>query len=202
MAQESSPRQASLSRQTRETNVSVELKLDGSGAISVSTGIGMLDHLLEQLGRHGLFDLDVKASGDFASIDAHHTVEDVAIVLGQAFDKALGDRSGIVRMGHAVVPLDEALAMVAVDLSGRGYAVVEGIMPKGDVGQLPRELVTHFLETFARESRNNLHVHMFRGEDGHHIAEAVFKALARALEMACRIDERRRGSVPSTKGVL
>ncbi len=196
------PRKAEMHRKTRETEVSVEIALDGSGDVAVSTGIGMLDHLLEQLGRHGLFDITIKATGDFERIDAHHTVEDIAIVLGQTFDKALGDRAGIVRMGHAIVPLDEALAMVAVDLSGRGYAVLEGQLPSGPIGQLSKELVHHFLETFARESRNNLHVHVFSGEDGHHVAEAMFKGLARALDMATRIDERRGGSVPSTKGVL
>lgn len=194
-------RTASLSRKTAETDVGVELNLDGSGKSSVSTGIGMLDHLLDQLARHGLFDLTVKATGDL-SVDYHHTVEDTAIVVGKAFDQALGDRAGIVRMGHAIVPLDETLALVALDLSGRGYAVIDNSFTGPTIGQLPSELVGHFLETFAREGRLNLHVQLLRGHNGHHQAEAVFKALARALDVACRIDERRSGSVPSTKGTL
>ncbi len=193
-------RKATLSRETKETKVKVEIALDGSGVASVSTGIGMLDHLLDQLARHGLFDLTVEASGDFATIDAHHSVEDIGIVLGQAFNNALGDRAGIVRMAHAIVPLDEALALVAVDLSGRGYAVIDGEFKPA--GQLTGTLIEHFIETFARESRNNIHIQILSGADGHHVAECVFKALARSLDAACRIDERRGGSVPSTKGTL
>lgn len=193
-------RTASLARKTAETDVAVEVDLDGSGKSTISTGIGMLDHLLDQLARHGIFDITIKATGDL-SVDYHHTVEDTAIVVGRAFDQALGDRAGIVRMGHAIVPLDETLALVALDLSGRGYAVIdEGF--NGPIGQLPAELVGHFLETFAREGRLNLHVQLLRGVNGHHQAEAVFKALARALDMACREDPRRGGSVPSTKGTL
>ncbi len=195
------PRSASLSRKTAETDVSVELNLDGSGISSVATGIGMLDHLLDQLARHGLFDLVVKAAGDL-SVDYHHTVEDTAIVVGRAFDHALGDRSGIARMGHAIVPLDETLALVALDLSGRGYAVVDSSFAGPTIGHLPSELVGHFLETFAREARLNLHVQLLRGQNGHHQAEGVFKALARALDAACREDPRRIGTVPSTKGTL
>lgn len=194
-------RTASISRKTAETDVGVELNLDGSGKAAVSTGIGMLDHLLDQLARHGLFDLTVRASGDL-SVDYHHTVEDTAIVVGRAFDQALGERTGIVRMGHAVVPLDETLALVALDLSGRGYAVIDSSFAGPTIGQLPSELVGHFLETFAREGRLNLHVQLLRGHNGHHQAEAVFKALARALDAACREDPRRGGSVPSTKGTL
>ena len=196
-----SERRASISRQTKETSITAELALDGTGASSVITGIGMLDHLVEQIARHGLFDLTLHATGDL-NVDAHHTVEDAAIVLGQVFDRALGDRGGIVRMGNALVPLDEALVQVAVDLSGRGYCVSDAAYKSPTIGQLPTELVGHFLETFARESRSNLHVLMLRGSNSHHIAEATFKALARALDAACRIDERRGGSVPSTKGSL
>ena len=196
-----SERRASISRQTRETSITAELALDGTGAASVITGIGMLDHLVEQIARHGLFDLTLHATGDL-DVDAHHTVEDAAIVLGQVFDRALGDRGGIVRMGNALVPLDEALVQVAVDLSGRGYCVSDAVYKSPTIGQLPTELVGHFLETFARESHSNLHVLMLRGYNSHHIAEATFKALARALDAACRIDERRGGSVPSTKGSL
>lgn len=194
-------RLASISRKTAETEVSVEVGLDGSGKGSVSTGIGMLDHLLDQLARHGLFDITIKASGDL-SVDAHHTVEDTAIVLGRAFDQALGDRAGITRMAHAIVPLDETLALVALDLSGRGYAAIDDGFVRPVIGQLPTELIGHFLETFAREGRFNLHVQLLRGSNGHHQAEAVFKALARALDAACTVDPRRSGSIPSTKGTL
>ena len=194
-------RSASVSRKTAETDVSVEVDLDGTGKGSVSTGIGMLDHLLDQIARHGLFDMTIRSVGDL-SVDCHHTVEDTAIVLGRAFDQALGDRAGIVRMAHAIVPLDETLALVALDLSGRGYAVIDGGFKGPAIGQLPVELIGHLLETFAREARLNLHVQLLRGENGHHQAEAVFKALARALDAACTVDPRRGGSVPSTKGTL
>ena len=200
-ARQNSPRRAAVTRETRETTISVEVVIDGRGAASVATGLGMLDHLLNQLARHGLFDITLQATGDL-QVDAHHTVEDVAIVLGQAFDRALGDRVGIERMGHAVVPLDEALALVAVDLSGRGYAVTEAVFGAATIGQLPTELIGHFLETFARENRCNLHVQLLRGTNSHHVAEAIFKALARALDTATRIDDRRLGTVPSTKGTL
>ncbi|MSQ26676.1 MAG: imidazoleglycerol-phosphate dehydratase HisB [Dehalococcoidia bacterium] len=197
----SAERTASVVRTTKETTISVELAIDGSGAGQMATGVGMLDHLLDQIARHGLFNLTVTATGDL-HIDAHHTVEDVAIVLGQAFDRALGDRAGIVRTGHAIVPLDETLALVAVDLSGRGYSVIEMPFTTPVLGTLPTELIPHFLESFARESRSNLHVQIVRAGNSHHVAESVFKALARALDAACRIDPRRSGSIPSTKGSL
>lgn len=195
------PRRSIVSRKTKETTITAEIVLDGSGVASVATGIGMLDHLLDQIARHGLFDLTVSAQGDL-HIDAHHTTEDAAIVLGQALDQALGDRAGIVRMGHAVVPLDETLALVAVDLSGRGHAVIELPFTAPAVGELPTELIPHFLETFARESRSNLHVQVLRGGNNHHVAEATFKALARALDAACAMDPRRGDQVPSTKGAI
>ena len=201
MQEPSKLRKASAQRETKETSVSVEVAIDGTGASSISTGIGMLDHMLEQLARHGLFDITVQAKGDL-HIDAHHSVEDIAIVLGQAFDKALGDRAGIVRMGHAIVPLDEALALVAVDLSGRGHAVVETAFAAPSIGQLSADLAAHFLETFAREGRLTLHVKLMSGESDHHKLEAIFKALARALDAASQIDPRRAGDVPSTKGTL
>ncbi len=204
MTQQSEPstlRRASVSRQTKETTVSVEVAIDGTGKSSVATGIGMLDHMLDQLARHGLFDITVQSKGDL-HIDAHHSVEDIAIVLGQAFDKALGDRAGIVRMGHAIVPLDEALALVAVDLSGRGHAVIEAGFTAPSIGQLSADMVPHFLETFAREGRLTLHVRLMSGESNHHKLEAIFKALARALDVASQIDPRRGGDVPSTKGSL
>lgn len=193
-------RKGVVERATRETRIRAELDLDGSGQAQVETGIGMLDHLLEQIARHGRFDLTLRAQGDL-QVDEHHTVEDAAIVLGQAFHQALGERRGIVRMGHAIVPLDEALALVAVDLGGRGYAVVEAAFAEARVGELPASLLIHFLETFAREARLNLHARLLAGSDDHHKAEALFKALARALDAATRIDPRLAGEVPSTKGM-
>ncbi len=191
----------SITRETKETKISVELDLDGKGSAKISTDLGMLDHLLEQVAKHGRFDLKIDAKGDL-KVNEHHTVEDVAISLGQALSKALGTRQGIVRMGHAVVPMDEALAMVAVDIGGRGYAKVEASFTKDYIGELPTGLIKHFLESLALEARLNLHARLLSGEDDHHRAEAVFKALGRALDDATRIDERIEGQVPSTKGVI
>ncbi len=191
-----------MRRETRETAVSVELALDPPTAgYEVSTGIGMLDHMLEQLARHGLFDLRVEASGDIDR-DPHHLVEDVGLVLGQALNEALGERRDISRFGHAVVPMDEALALVAVDLSGRGHASIEFNFEREMLGQLPTENIHHFLAAFARESRLNLHVRELAGENDHHRAEAAFKALARALRKAAAIDPRLAGDIPSTKEAL
>ena len=194
-------RKAVVARQTRETRVKVELCLDGSGRWEVQTGIGMLDHLLEQVARHGLFDITIEASGDL-HVNEHHTVEDVGICLGQALGQALGERRGIVRMGHAIVPMDEALALVAVDLGGRGYCVVDAAFNERKIGQLPTDLIGHLLESFAREARLNLQVRLLAGEDDHHKAEAIFKALGRALDRATQIDPRLGGEIPSTKGVI
>jgi imidazoleglycerol-phosphate dehydratase len=194
-------RTATLERKTSETQVRATLNLDGSGQYDVSTGVGFLDHLLRHVAVHGLFDLTVLAKGDL-EIDPHHTVEDVALTLGACLDQALGDRKGIARMGHAYAPMDEALAFVAVDLSGRPYTVVEGEWSAPMIGQLPTTLVLHFLESLATAGRLNLHVRVLYGRDDHHKAEALFKALGRALEMAVRLDPRRAGQVPSTKGVL
>ncbi len=196
-----SERRASIKRETRETRVSVTLDLDGGGQFQVSTAVGMLDHLLEQLARHSLFDITVEASGDVER-DPHHLVEDVGLALGRAFNQALGERRGIVRFGHAVVPLDEALALVAVDLGGRGFASVEAGFGREVVGGLPMENVEHLLAAFAQEGRFNVHVRVLAGSNDHHKAEAIFKALARALGDATRIDERLGGEVPSTKDVL
>jgi len=196
-----SGRRAEVRRETRETSVSVELALDGVGRYRVSTGIGMFDHMLEQLARHGLFDLNVDATGDIDR-DPHHLVEDVGLVLGQAFDRALGERRGISRFGHALVPMDEALALVAVDFGGRLYAGIEVSFDRDSIGELPAENVSHFLEAFAQEGRLNLHVRLLSGTNDHHRIEAVFKALARALRAAVTIDERIAGEVPSTKEVL
>jgi len=194
-------RRAEVTRQTRETNVSLRLDLDGSGRYEVSTGIGMLDHMLEQLAKHGLFDITVQATGDIER-DPHHLVEDVGLVLGQALDQALGERRGITRFGHAVVPMDEALALVAVDLSGRGHASIDASFGREMIGGLPAENVGHLLQAFAQEGRLNLHVRLLAGDNDHHKLEAAFKALARALSIAVRLDERIAGEVPSTKDVL
>jgi imidazoleglycerol-phosphate dehydratase len=192
---------AQVVRETKETRVTVGLDIDGSGKSSAKTGIGMLDHLVEQIGKHGLFDLRVEASGDL-HVDEHHTVEDVGIAIGQAFDQALGDRRGIVRMADALVPLDEALASVAVDISGRPFCSVEAHWTLDRIGELPSSLVEHLLGAFATEAKLTLHARVLKGENDHHRAEAMCKALGRALCAATRIDPRRAGDVPSTKGTL
>ncbi len=194
-------RRSKIDRKTEETEISLSLNLDGSGRRSVDTGVGFLDHMLGHLALHGLFDLDLKASGDL-QVDAHHTVEDCALALGQAFDQALGERKGIVRMGSAYVPMDESLAFACVDLSGRPYAVVQAEWRSPSVGSLPTSLIDHFLESFAVTARCNLHARLLYGRDDHHQAEALFKALGRALEHAVRLDPRRAGKIPSTKGSL
>jgi imidazoleglycerol-phosphate dehydratase len=194
-------RLAAIQRKTNETDIQLSLNLDGTGQCVAATGVGFLDHMLRHIAVHGLFDLEIKAIGDL-DIDAHHTVEDVAIVLGQAFDQALGDRKGIVRMGSATVPMDEALAFVAIDLSGRPYAVIAAEWHTPSIGSLPTTLIPHFLESFAFNARLNLHARVEYGRDDHHQAEALFKALGRALDAATRVDERRAGIIPSTKGTL
>lgn len=193
-------RRATITRRTNETSIRLTLDLDGSGRADIHTGVGFFDHMLHHVAVHGLLDLSVKAEGDL-HIDAHHTIEDVAIAFGQALDQALGDRRGIVRMGMATVPMDEALARVVVDLSGRPYAVIEATFDTPAIGEMPTSLVAHVLETIAFNGRLNLHAHVLYGRDDHHRAEALFKALGRALDAATRIDERR-GGVPSTKGTL
>ena len=193
-------RTASITRKTNETDISIELNLDGSGKHEIATGVGFLDHMLTHIAVHGLFDLTVRASGDL-HIDVHHTVEDVALVLGSAFDQALGDRKGIVRMASFYAPMDETLAFVALDLSGRPYSVIDAELGSAPVGQIPTSLFPHFFESFAVTSRCNLHARVLYGRDDHHKAEALFKALARALDAATKIDDRRK-NVPSTKGTL
>jgi imidazoleglycerol-phosphate dehydratase len=193
-------RRGSIQRQTGETEVAVRLDLDGTGSYEIDTGLGFLDHMLAQVAAHGLFDLVVRARGDLA-VDEHHTVEDVAIGLGQALDEALGARRGIVRMGQAYAPLDEALAHVVVDLSGRPYAVVDAGFSTPSLGAVGSDLIIHFLETLAFQARISLHARVLYGRNDHHKAEALFKALGRALDAATRLDPRRQG-VPSTKGVL
>jgi imidazoleglycerol-phosphate dehydratase len=194
-------RSATVERATRETKIRVDLDLDGTGQAQIRTGIGFLDHLVGALARHGVFDLSVQAEGDLV-VDSHHTAEDVAIALGRAFDRALGERRGIVRIAHAYAPLDEALAFVVVDLSGRGYAVVDAAWAVPKLGDLDSDMVRHFLESLAIEGRMNVHASVVAGQNGHHKAEALFKALARALDAASRIDPRLGGAVPSTKGTL
>ena len=195
------PRQATVRRETRETVIEVALNLDGAATYDVSTGSLMLNHLIDQLGRHSGFDLSVRAEG-LNDPDGHHTAEDTGIVIGRALGEALGDRTGIRRMGHAIVPLDDALITVAVDLSGRGYAVIPLTFSTPMMGDLRSELVSHVLESIAREARINLHVVQNAGSNDHHIAEATFKALAKALDSATRQDERFTGVAPSTKGTL
>jgi imidazoleglycerol-phosphate dehydratase len=192
-------RRAVVARRTRETSVTASVDLDGSGRVSLATGIGFWDHLLGSLGHHGLFDLEVQADGDLA-VDEHHTVEDVALVLGCAFSVALGDRAGIARFGDARVPLDESLASVVLDLGGRPYAVVDLPFRGERVGKLPLQLVEHALEAFARTAGATLHVSA-AGRNDHHLAEAAFKALGRALREASAVDPRRLG-VASLKGSL
>jgi imidazoleglycerol-phosphate dehydratase len=194
-------RTATVTRQTGETDIEITLNLDGAGQADIATGVGFFDHMLHALARHARFDLKVRATGDL-HIDEHHTVEDVGIVLGRALAQALGDRKGITRMGHAIVPMDEALALAAVDLSGRGYFGFDGAFSTERIGQLGTSLIPHFLESVAHEGRLNLHVRLLAGVDDHHRAEAIFKALARALDMAVQQDARLVGQAPSTKGTL
>ncbi len=194
-------RSAEINRKTNETDIHIQLDLDGSGIYQVETGIAFLDHMLSHVAVHGLFDLHVTARGDL-HIDPHHTVEDVALVLGQAVDQALGTRKGIVRTGSAYVPMDEALAFVAIDLSGRPYAVIQADWHTPTLGGIPCSLFPHFLESLAVTARCNLHARVLYGRDDHHQAEALFKALGRALCAAVQIDPRRAGTIPSTKGTL
>ena len=194
-------RQATIERNTGETRISLSLTLDGGGQYDISTGNGMLDHLLGQLSRHGLFDLSLRAEGDL-STGWHHLVEDTGIALGRAFREALGEGVGIHRMGHAFVPLDEALVMVAVDLSGRSHAALELSLGQEMVESLPGDLVGHFLESFATEARITLHAKTLSGVDPHHKAEALFKALAKALRYAVELAPRAVGQIPSTKGTI
>ena len=188
-------------RETKETSVEASWDLDGTGQANVSTGIGMLDHLVSQIARHGIFDIALTAHGDLA-VDSHHTVEDVGIALGRALADALGDSAGIVRMGDALVPLDEALAQVAVDLSGRAYSSISVSWTDSRIGELPSDLVEHFLQSMAHEGRFNLHARVLAGVNDHHKAECIMKALGRALSAATRLDPRRTGQTPSTKEAL
>ncbi len=194
-------RRASIERNTAETQIAVELNVDGTGAADVSTGIGFYDHMLTAFARHGRFDLRVQAKGDL-HIDAHHAMEDVALAIGSAFHEALGDRSGIARMGEATVPLDEALVQTVVDISGRPYAVTHFDFVGEMAGEAPTEMVPHVLRSFATAAQITLHVRQLAGANDHHIIEAAMKSLGRALDAATRHDGRIAGEVPSTKGTL
>jgi imidazoleglycerol-phosphate dehydratase len=193
-------RQATVERTTRESSIKLSLNVDGSGKAQIDTGIGFLDHMLTLLAGHGLFDLDVKAAGDL-HVDEHHTAEDTLICLGKAFDQALGDRRGIVRTAHSYVPMDESLALVAVDLSGRPYCVFNAEFVTPRLGTLGTDLIFHLFESFAIHARMNLHAQVLYGRNDHHKVEALFKGLARALDGATQLDARRQ-DVPSTKGTL
>jgi imidazoleglycerol-phosphate dehydratase len=200
MSKRTNDRIAEISRQTKETQIKLSLNLDGSGKGSIQTGVGFFDHMLDLLSRHSLIDLSVEAKGDL-EVDAHHTVEDVGIVLGQALEKALGDKRGIYRYGWAIVPMDESLAQVAIDLSGRPAFVFNVKFKSESIGGFPVELVEEFLKAFCTNARMNLHVSVPYGTNNHHISEAIFKALAKALRQATSADPRN-ADVPSTKGSL
>jgi len=194
-------REGEIRRETKETDVFVKIDLDGSGKCSANTGIGFLDHMIQQLSSHGLFDIEVKANGD-THIDDHHTNEDVGIAIGQALSKALGDRIGIKRFGHFIAPLDEALIQVVVDCSGRPHLSFDLNIPSQKVGTYDTELVKEFFAAVSSNSGLTLHIRQLSGTNTHHIVEASFKSFARALRMATEIDPRRSGQIPSSKGVL
>jgi imidazoleglycerol-phosphate dehydratase len=201
MAGKVKTRTAIMKRNTTETQIALRLNIDGTGMYKVSTGIRFFDHMLELFTRHGGFDLDLKCNGDL-DVDQHHTVEDVGIALGGAFDKALGDKKGILRAGYFLMPMDETLAIAAVDLSGRVACVVDDKVKVRIVGDLQTELVFDFFEGFARGARANVHLKTMYGRSNHHKIEAIFKAFARALRAACSKDERLKEMLPSTKGLL
>ncbi|OIP16127.1 MAG: imidazoleglycerol-phosphate dehydratase [Betaproteobacteria bacterium CG2_30_59_46] len=194
-------RTSQVTRNTLETQVSVSLNLDGSGVAKLASGVPFLDHMLDQIARHGLVDLDISAKGDL-HIDAHHTVEDIGITLGQAFAKAVGDKKGIRRYGHAYVPLDEALSRVVIDLSGRPGLVFAVDFSRGMIGEFDVDLVSEFFQGFVNHAGVTLHIDNLRGKNSHHQVETIFKAFGRALRMAVEIDPRLGGALPSTKGSL
>ena len=198
---DATPRTASIDRRTKETNISATVNLDGTGAYDIATGVGFLDHMLEQLARHGLFDITLKAEGDL-HIDQHHTTEDSGIVLGQAFAQALGDKAGITRYGSCYLPMDETLTRVALDVSGRPFLVWKVDFSRSKVGEMDTELFREWFQAFAQNAGITLHVENLYGENNHHVAETCYKALARALRQAVAVDPRQSGRVPSTKGRL
>jgi imidazoleglycerol-phosphate dehydratase len=191
-------RKATVTRETKETSIKVALNIEGKGQPEITTGIRFFDHMLSQLAQHGIFDIKLSATGP----DQHHVVEDVAISLGKAFSQALGDRRGIVRMAHAVVPMDDALALVALDIGGRGYTEFEASFNDTSIEKMSADLIRHFFVSFASEAKLNIHAKVLCGIDDHHKAEALFKALARALDAATCLDERIAGRIPSTKDTI
>jgi len=193
-------RTATVKRRTRETDIELTFAVDGSGRAQIATGVGFFDHMLELFAKHGLFDLQLKARGDL-NVDAHHTVEDVGLALGQALRESLGDKKGLCRYGWCLLPMDDALARIALDCSGRPYLAYEAPEEAGPIGNFPFQLIEEFLRAFSVQGGLNLHVALLDGRDTHHMAEAVFKGLARALDQATQIDPRVQG-VPSTKGQL
>jgi imidazoleglycerol-phosphate dehydratase len=201
MSDNSSPRQASLTRDTNETRIEVHLNLDGSGCGQFDTGVPFLEHMLDQIARHGMMDIKIKAKGDI-DIDAHHTVEDIGITLGMAMRQALGDKKGITRYGHAYVPLDEALSRVVIDFSGRPAFEDHVNYQRDTVGNFDTELFHEFFQGFVNHALVSLHIDNIRGRNSHHIAETVFKAFGRAVRMAISDDSRMQGTIPSTKGSL
>ncbi len=201
LAHSTVPRMAEVSRNTAETKITAKVNLDGTGAASLNTGIGFFDHMLDQIARHGLIDLDIQADGDL-HIDGHHTVEDVGITLGQAVNKAVGDKKGIRRYGHAYVPLDEALSRVVIDFSGRPGLVMDVPFKSGMIGTFDSQLAHEFFQGFANHAFVTLHIDNLKGENAHHQCETVFKAFARALRMALELDPRALGTIASTKGSL
>ncbi len=196
-----SQRRAEVERNTNETQIQVSVNLDGTGNCKLETGIPFLEHMLDQVGRHGLIDIEIIARGDL-HIDAHHTVEDVGITLGQAVAKAVGDKTGIVRYGHALVPLDEALSRVVIDFSGRPGLEYHADYPRAMIGEFDVDLLHEFFQGFVNHAGVTLHIDNIRGDNAHHIAETIFKAFGRAVRMALTFDERMEGVMPSTKGAL
>jgi imidazoleglycerol-phosphate dehydratase len=194
-------RAASVSRRTAETDVSVSIALDGTGTAEIATGVGFLDHMLELFARHGLFDLTVKVTGDL-HVDQHHTVEDTGLALGQALLQALGDKRGITRYADLHLPMDETLSRIALDISGRPFLVFHTTFPTEKIGVFDTELVREFFQAFAVQAGLTLHVETLHGQNSHHIAESLFKGLARALRRAVAVDPREEGRIPSTKGIL
>jgi imidazoleglycerol-phosphate dehydratase len=194
-------RKARIERKTKETEIAVEVNLDGTGKFNISTGAGFFDHMLEQLSRHSLIDIELVAKGDL-HIDQHHTVEDCGIALGQAAAKALGERRGIARYAHAYLPMDETLTRVALDISGRAYLIWRVTFPSHKIGDIDTELFREFFQAFAQNAGITLHVELLYGENSHHIAESCFKGLARALRAGIALDQRIKGEIPSTKGQL
>ncbi|MDH3326260.1 MAG: imidazoleglycerol-phosphate dehydratase HisB [Gammaproteobacteria bacterium] len=194
-------RKADISRNTLETQITVAIDLDGRGESTLDTGVPFLEHMIDQIARHGMIDIKIDAKGDL-HIDAHHTVEDIGIALGQAFSKAMGDKKGITRYGHAYVPLDEALSRVVIDFSGRPGLEFHAKFTSGSIGALDTQLFYEFFQGFANHANATIHVDNIRGRNSHHIAETIFKAFGRALRMAISVDERMAGIIPSTKGTL